>query len=263
MSRCPRPSQLHPAPADNDAWIGRFKALQAWVESSGQLPANSDRGGPGDTLRTWLERQRAAVREGELEPNLQRILETVPGALEPDPVPVQLRPVSPIRPARTSVRLERLEAFCRGHGRLPVSGGTLPGEKNLYCYLVGVVRPQHRRQELHPEVAARLALIPGALPETSSPEPDVSAPTARARRLSLVDTRLDDLADFCEDHGRLPNSRNPAPEPALFSYLYKAVRPAYAAGRLDPAAARRLEQAMPGCLVPRAYRRGRAEAAAA
>lgn len=250
---------------DNDAWLARFKDLRSWVAANGRLPESNPEGGPEDTLRTWLERQHANYRSGDLAENLATILKMIPGAGVPrGGAALTDRPKAP--PMRRGMgRVQQMEDFYRTHGRLPKFKGSAPGEASLYSYLNSTARVQFRKNELSPEVHRRLSKIPGVLvsirrrPESAEP----AAPTERALRVNRVDPRLEELIAFREKEGRLPKAGRPAPEPALHGYLYRRLRPAYAAGTLNEATLRRLETAPPylATAQPARTREGFGEAA--
>lgn len=247
---------------NNDAWIARFKALRAWHKTHGSLPQYNAAGGPEDTLRTWLNRQREAIVVGALDENLVKILRMVPGAVAaPDQAGISSAPAeaaAPPAPAgspRGMPRLQRLEGFYCEHGRLPKFGAACTEEKSLYRYLNSSVRVRYRRGELPADALKRLGAIPGVLVNIRS-RPEVRTPvepTAAALRLKAVEDRLEDLIAFLTENQRLPAAGNPQPEPRLRAYLYGGLRPAYAAGKLNAETARRLNAALPGCLVPKKH----------
>lgn len=235
---------------DHDAWIARFKAFRDWVQENSRLPENSPDGGPEDTLRSWLDRQRNAVSDANLHPNLEAILRTVPGA-----VPTGMKPkaAEPETFPPGNSRLDNLELFYRRHGRLPRFSGTASGEKSMYKYLNDTVRVRFRRNELDAETLYRLSRIPGVFTPRKYTRPGgdtPSQPTARALRLQQADTRMNDLIEFCTTNGRIPNSTGTGKECSLYNYLRRVVRPAYQAGTLDEVAVKRLS-AVKGVLVPR------------
>lgn len=231
---------------DNDAWISRFKDLQAFHDEHGRLPSHSSAGGPQDTLRRWLERQRALARQGALRPSLARILETVPGALaSAGPVLGTYSPPGP----RPRTRLDRLEEFHSRHGRLPRFKGTEEDEAALYQFVIDL-RTSHRRGELSPGVLTRLGRMPDLFHPVNrtGPRPKVpAAPTPKALRMRKALEKRSELVSFCVGHGRPPAGSRSARERSLYSHLYKVVRPAYASGVLDPETRRRLEP-IPGVL---------------
>lgn len=244
---------------NNEAWITRFKALRDWTSQHGRIPKNRLAGGQEDTLRTWLNRQREAVLVGQLDENLVKILKMVPGAV-PGPgsagkkkaVAGQSSPAATDN-GRGTVRLQRREDFYLEHGRLPKSSATAPGEEALYAYLNSVVRVQYRKNEIPAKILKRLGAIPGVLVSIYSRPEDRTEATAAARRLAESEGRMAELLAFLTESKRLPRLSSPQPEPRLRAYLYKVVRPAYLAGRLDPEAAHRLDTALPGCLIPKNY----------
>lgn len=238
---------------DNDAWIARFKAFKAWVDDNGRLPENDPEGGPEDTLRTWLDRQRTAILNEDLSPNLEGILRSVHGAVPRVPRK-KAAPVTDVFPAGNG-RLDNLELFYKRHGRLPRYSGTAPGEKIMYKYLNATVRVRYRRDELEPEALERLNKIPGVFTPRKFTRRDGTAdtpkePTARALRMKAVDTRMADLVEFCTKHSRIPSGYGPGQEPSLYNYLRRVVRPAYKAGTLDEVTVKRLS-AVEGVLVPK------------
>lgn len=135
---------------DNDAWIGRFKALQKFYDERGRLPRNHPKGGREDTLRNWLERQRLMWEAGLLPTNLERILRMVPKAL-------------PTRRSAGQTTPLRIQEFFAEHGRLPRDRGPIQGERFLYKYLRELARPRYKAGTLDRAVTARLATVPGAL----------------------------------------------------------------------------------------------------
>lgn len=148
---------------DNDAWLARFKALRAFYDDRERLPRSNVDGGPEDTLRTWLERQRAAWDAGLLPGNLEGILRIIPKALP-------ARRKSPAELQKTLMKQNfqddpagRIQAFYAEHGRLPRSNGHEPGERFMYKYLHETVRPRFAAGTLKPDIAQRLSTIPGAL----------------------------------------------------------------------------------------------------
>lgn len=148
---------------DNDAWLDRFKALRSFYDTRGRLPRSSIEGGPEDTLRTWLDRQRGAWEAGVMPENLEGILRIIPKALP-------ARRKSPAELQKTLVKQNfqddpagRIQAFYAEHGRLPRSNGPEPGERFMYKYLHETVRPRFAAGTLKPDIAQRLSTIPGAL----------------------------------------------------------------------------------------------------
>lgn len=220
---------------DYDAWISRFKALQAWVEENGSLPENDPDGGRGDTLRTWLNRQRAAVRNGTLESNLEAILRSVPGA-------VQERCPTGGRSTSRAEKIRELEEFHAAHGRLPAYSGTAPGEKRLYKYLNDTLRPRQRKGMLSAEDLERLGKIPGIF------QPRVLTRANAGPEVLARDPRTAELVAFCETHGRPPASAGPGPEVRLYTFMSRTIRSAARDGRLDEITTRRLGK-IPGVLT--------------
>lgn len=144
---------------DNDAWLDRFKALRSFYDTRGRLPRSNNNGGPEDTMRTWLERQRAAWEAGLLPENLEGILRIIPKSL-----PARRRPPEALK--RQTFKDDpagRIQAFYAEHGRLPQSRGPEAGERFLYKYLLETARPRFSAGTLNPDIAQRLSTVPGAL----------------------------------------------------------------------------------------------------
>ncbi|MCC3299431.1 hypothetical protein [Arthrobacter caoxuetaonis] len=235
---------------DHDAWIARFKAFRDWVQENSRLPENDPEGGPEDTMRNWLDRQRLAVADSNLSPSLEAILRSVPGAI---PRGARRKVAAPTVFPPGNSRLDNLELFYGRHGRLPRFSGTAPGEKNMYKYLNATVRVRYRRNELDAATLYRLSKIPGVFTPrkfTRSGGDTPSQPTARALKLQQADTRMNDLIEFCTTNGRIPRSTGNGKERMLYNYLRRVVRPAYQAGTLDEIAQKRLS-AVKGVLTPR------------
>lgn len=263
---------MHRELPNNDAWIARFKDFKAFVDTSGRLPEEDLNGGPEDTLHSWLMRQRAARADGTLAKGLDGILDSIKGAFtEPAPsVQERLERIRELEPEQgktpvgaTKNRAERLENFYKEHGRLPTFAGTEPDEQTLYRYLNSTVRVRYRRGELDPLIVARLTRIPDVFTcraytrRQSEGEPDAVSRRAKERA-----RRLEELITFCTNHGRLPRTTEPAPEPALYDYLRRRLRPAYAQGLLDEVTTKRL-LALPGVLVKTTRPRARTSKAKA
>lgn len=258
---------MHRELPNNDAWITRFKDFKAFVDAHDRMPEEDLNGGPEDTLHTWLERQRAARANGTLAKGLDAILDSIKGAFT-EPAPTVQERLDRVRdldaghelptvPAKGTGRLERLEHFAKQHGRLPAFGGTEPDEQNLYGYLNSVIRVRYRRGELDPIMVSRLKRIPGIFDARAynRRKPAGTAPKALSVRAQARIAKMEELIAFCTAEGRLPQTHRAGAEPALYDYLRRRVRPAYAEGLLDDVTAKRL-LALPGVLTkaPKASR---------
>lgn len=250
---------MHRELPNNDAWIARFKDFKAWVDAHGRLPVEDLDGGPEDTLHTWLTRQRAARANGTLASGLDAILDSVKGAFTELAPSVQERldrvkeleraqgRPAPAKPTRN--RVDRLESFYAKHGALPSFAGTEPDEQALYHYLNNTIRFRYRRGELDPLIVARLSRIPDVFSGRAYKRAQTAAkPSAKSQRAKERAARLEELITFCTENGRLPRTTEPAPEPALYDYLRRRLRPAHAQGLLDEVTTKRL-LALPGVLV--------------
>lgn len=242
---------------DHDAWIDRFKAYRDFTETHGRLPENNKLGGPEDTLRTWLERQRTAEAAGDLDGSLAAILRSVKGSLDHGPAKPAASPRTVKEPpARQrpagALRLEQFEKFCRTHGRLPRFSGESEEERAMWRYLNNKVRFQYRRNSLLPYELDRLSKIPGVF-EARVYKKRVPAPaatdTARMLRIKGDLERTEELISFVTGNGRLPRAYGPDREPSLYNFLRKRIRSGYKAGTLDEVTIRRLS-ALDGVLVP-------------
>lgn len=133
---------------------------------------------------------------------------------------------------RWRARLDRLTAWIDSHGRFP---RRTAGEERSLCLWLAEQRRFDRAGTLDPARRLQLARIPGALLERT---PD----------------RLDQLATFHAEHGRLPRTTAADPkERSLAAYLVHNLRTSIKTGRINPERLARA-RAIPGAtslrLVP-------------
>lgn len=175
-------------------WNRGFTDLLEWAESQGTLPNRRSTEATEYRIACWLSVQRLQVRKGNLLPEYEAKLRTVPGALEP-----QARQLSDV------VHAGRLAAFHAEHGRLPRP--RFKDERNAAYSLIRLRELTHAG-EISAEASAVLEAVPGAVR------------TAPARQVRTVDERLRQVHEYLSKHGHLP----PGKAGGLRQWIWRAMR---------------------------------------
>lgn len=222
---------------------GRLDNLELFFQQHGRLPRYSGTAPGEESMYKYLnDTVRVRYRRDELPPEMLERLNKIPGVFtarkikrREDSVPRQPTERA-LRIKAGDTRMADLIAFCTEHGRLPSATGA-GTEPSLYNYLRRIVRPSFKSGTLDPETVKALSAVDGLLVP---------------RRRGVSGNQLAELVDFCTRNSRKPRSAGPDDEPALYEYLRRVVRPAYAAGTLDEVTAKRLA-AVDGVLTTRAW----------
>lgn len=165
----------------DEQWDRSFAEFQAWVTQTGGLPSRRSNEATAYRLANWLNRQRTDSRKETIDPEHERLLRTIPGALE----------ASGLRLSDV-VLTERVGSFHATHGRLPRRG--VEGEGTMANYLARL-RAMTRVGDISPEALSAFETIPGAVLGTSS------------RQSPTVDERLQQVREYLSEHGHLPPGR--------------------------------------------------------
>lgn len=187
----------------DEQWDRSFAEFQAWVTRTGGLPRRRSNEATEYRLANWLNRQRTDSRKGTIDPEHERRLRTIPGALE----------ASGLRLSDV-VLADRVGSFHATHGRLPRRG--VKGEGTTVNYLARL-RAMTRVGDISAEALSAFETIPGAVLGTSSKQ----SPT--------VDGRLEHLRRYLAENGHLPPYDAP-----LGQWLNRALR-GKASTRVDKA----------------------------
>lgn len=137
----------------NDKWNAVFTDFSAWVKEHGALPRRRSTDPQEKRLANWLNVQRRNHRGNDIPENLEAILRTVPGALEP----AQFK--SPEQ------WYESINAFLEANHRLPTAKAA-PGteERSMAEYISGRLRPALRAGKITPDDSEALARLTAAMP---------------------------------------------------------------------------------------------------
>lgn len=137
-------------------WDRSFGELQSWVSRTGALPGRRSKDVDEYRLANWLNRQRTDARKNTIDPERERRLRTVAGALEP-----RARRLSDLDLA------ERVRSFHATYGRLPRN--RMKGESTAAWYL-SQIRVKAANGDLSPDagVAVRVCESTSALPGSLS-----------------------------------------------------------------------------------------------
>lgn len=162
----------------DEQWDRSFAEFQAWVTQTGGLPRRRSNEATEYRLSNWLNRQRTDSRKETIDPEHERLLRTIPGALE----------ASGLRLSDV-VLTDRVGSFHAAHGRLPRRG--VKGEGTMVNYLARL-RAMTRVGDISAEALSAFETIPGAVLGTSSKQ----SPT--------VDDRLEHPRRYLAENGHLP-----------------------------------------------------------
>lgn len=177
----------------DEQWDRSFTEFHAWVTQTGGLPRRRSNEATEYRLANWLNRQRTDSRKETIDPEHERQLRTVPGALE-----------APGLRLSDVVLADRVGSFHVTHGRLPRRG--VKGEGTMVNYLARL-RAMTRVGDISAEALSAFETIPGAVLGTSSKQ----SPT--------VDDRLEQLRRYLAENGHLPPYDAP-----LGQWLNRALR---------------------------------------
>jgi hypothetical protein len=166
----------------DEQWDRSFAEFQSWVTQAGGLPSRRSDEAAEYRLANWLNRQRTDSRKATIDPEHERLLRTIPGALK----------ASGLRLSDV-VLADRVASFHAVHGRLPRRGAK--GESTTANYLVRL-RAMNRVGDISTEALSVLEAIPGVVLHTSS------------KQFPTVDERLQQVREYLSEHGHLPSSRD-------------------------------------------------------
>lgn len=166
----------------DEQWDRTFAELQAWVTRTGGLPSRRSNEADEYRLANWLNRQRTDSRKETIDPERERLLRTIAGALEA--LGLRLSDV---------VLADRVRSFHATYGRRPRRGAE--GESTVANYLARL-RAMTRVGDISSEALSVFEAIPGAVLDT----PSKQSPT--------VDERLQQVREYLSEHGHLPPSRD-------------------------------------------------------
>lgn len=166
----------------DEQWGRSFAELQTWVTRTGRLPRRRSSEATEYRLANWLNRQRTDARKATIDPEHERLLRTIPGALE-----------APGLRLSDVVLADRVRSFHTVHGRLPRRGAE--GESTTANDLARL-RSMIRVGDISTEALSVVEAIPGAVLNASS------------RQSPAMDERLQQVRHYLDEHGHLPSSRD-------------------------------------------------------
>lgn len=136
-----------------DKWNSVFAEFTAWVDANGSLPRRRSTDPEEQRLANWLNVQRRNHRGQEIPPALEKVLASVPGALEP------------IAFKSAAQWYANIAAFYDANGRMPsCSAANGTDERSLAEYMTGRLRPALRSGQLPDPANADLARILAVIP---------------------------------------------------------------------------------------------------